>query len=265
MGTAHEGQVVVVTGAGRGIGRAIAERFAGAGAHVVVNDIETDLVGEVVDQITTAGGNATGAVADVSDSAQVATIFETTLDAYGTLDVLVNNAGIVRGQGATSIWEITDEDWRLGIDTNMSSAFYCSRAIAKHMVERGQGKIINVSSGFGFRGGRDNYMYCVGKGGIVQLTRALTTSLSRYGITSTCIVPGFLPTEGTDESRLTLPRGEFIPIGRVGHPHELGAVAVFLASSGSDYMNGEVFSIDGGGLAGGFAPTGYAPEIPLEV
>jgi 2-deoxy-D-gluconate 3-dehydrogenase len=108
-------------------------------------------------------------------------------------------------------------------------------------------------------------MYCVGKGGIVQLTRVLATSLGRYGITSTCIVPGFIPTEGTDESRLTLPRGEFIPIGRVGHPHEMGAVAVFLASGASDYMNGEAFTIDGGGLAGGAAPTGHAPEIPLVI
>ena len=133
------------------------------------------------------------------------------------------------------------------------------------MVERGQGKIINVASGFGYRGGRDNYMYCIGKGGVVQLTRTLATSLGRYGITSTCIVPGFLPTTGTDESNLTLPRGDFIPIGRVGRPSEMGAIAVFLASSGSDYMNGEAFVIDGGGLAGGAAPTGYSPDVPLEI
>ena len=202
---------------------------------------------------------------DVTDTVQVDRLMESAISEFGKVDVLLNNAGIVRGQGATPIWEITDEDWRVGIDTNMSSAFYCARSIAKHMVERGQGKIINVSSGFGYRGGRDNYMYCVGKGGIVQLTRTLATSLGRYGITSTCIVPGFIPTAGTDESRLTLPRGDFIPIGRVGHPYEMGAVAVFLASSASDYMNGESFIIDGGGLAGGAAPTGYAPDIPLKI
>ena len=133
------------------------------------------------------------------------------------------------------------------------------------MVDRKAGKIINVSSGFGFRGGRDNYMYACGKGGILQLTRTLATSLGRYGVTSNCIVPGFIPTEGTDESRLTLPKGDFIPIGRVGHPAELGPIAVFMASSASDYMNGEMFIVDGGGLAGGYAPTGHAPEISLKI
>ncbi|MDP6663392.1 MAG: SDR family NAD(P)-dependent oxidoreductase [SAR202 cluster bacterium] len=260
-----EGKKIVITGGGTGLGLEMTTALARAGADLVIASRRQGPINEAAQIVRDLGRKAVAVSTDVTDTAQVNALMERALEEFGVVDVLINNAGIVRGQGATSIWEITDEDWRLGIDTNMSSAFYCSRAIAKHMVERGQGKIINVSSGFGFRGGRDNYMYCVGKGGIVQLTRALTTSLSRYGITSTCIVPGFLPTEGTDESRLTLPRGEFIPIGRVGHPHELGAVAVFLASSGSDYMNGEVFSIDGGGLAGGFAPTGYAPEIPLEV
>jgi NAD(P)-dependent dehydrogenase (short-subunit alcohol dehydrogenase family) len=151
------------------------------------------------------------------------------------------------------------------MDTNLSGAFYCSRAVSKHMVDRGGGKIINVASGFGFRGGRDNYMYACGKGGTVQLTRALATSLGRYGITSTCIVPGYVPTEGTGGSDMALPRGDFIPIGRVGKPEELGPICVFLASDASSYMNGEMFAVDGGGLAGGYAPTGYAPEIPLEI
>ena len=259
------GKTVVITGGGTGLGREMSLSMARAGADLVIAARRTGPIGEVADMARDIGRRAIAVSTDVTDSAQVNRLMEKALDEFGQVDVLFNNAGIVRGQGATPIWDITDDDWRVGIDTNMSSAFYCSRAIARHMVERGQGKIVNVSSGYGFRGGRDNYMYCVGKGGIVQLTRTLATSLGRYGITSTCIVPGFLPTEGTDASRLTLPRGEFIPIGRVGHPHEIGAVAVFLASSASDYMNGEAFIVDGGGLAGGFAPTGYAPEIPLRV
>ena len=260
-----EGKTVVITGGGTGLGREMSLSMARAGADMVIAARRTGPIDEVVDLVKELGRRAIAVSTDVTDSAQVNRLMERALDEFGQVDVLFNNAGIVRGQGATPIWDITDDDWRVGIDTNMSSAFYCSRAIAKHMVERGQGKIVNVSSGYGFRGGRDNYMYCVGKGGVVQLTRTLATSLGRYGVTSTCIVPGFLPTTGTDESRLTLPRGEFIPIGRVGHPHEIGAVAVFLASSASDYMNGEAFMVDGGGLAGGYAPTGYAPEIPLQI
>ena len=259
------GKTVVITGGGTGLGREMSLSMARAGADLVIAARRTGPIDEVAGMAREQGRRAIAVSTDVTDSAQVNRLMERALDEFGQVDVLFNNAGIVRGQGATPIWDITDDDWRVGIDTNMSSAFYCSRAIARHMVERGQGKIVNVSSGFGFRGGRDNYMYCVGKGGIVQLTRTLATSLGRHGITSTCIVPGFLPTAGTDESRLTLPRGEFIPIGRVGHPHEIGAVAVFLASAASDYMNGEAFIVDGGGLAGGFAPTGYAPEIPLQV
>jgi NAD(P)-dependent dehydrogenase (short-subunit alcohol dehydrogenase family) len=108
-------------------------------------------------------------------------------------------------------------------------------------------------------------MYACAKGGTIQLTRTLATSLGRYGVSSNCIVPGIFLTEGTAASRETLPRPEFVPAGRVGDPKELGPVAVFLASAASDYMNGELFIIDGGGLAGGYAPTGYSPAIPLQL
>ncbi len=260
-----EGKGVVITGGGTGLGREMTLAMARAGADLVIAARRTGPIEEVAEEVRALGRRAVAISTDVTDTAQVTNLMESAISELGKVDVLLNNAGIVRGQGAIPIWEISDDDWQVGIEVNMSSAFYCARAIAKHMVDRGGGKIINVSSGFGFRGGRDNYMYCVGKGGIVNLTRVLATSLGRYGITSTCIVPGFIPTEGTDESRLTLPRGEFIPIGRVGHPHEMGAVAVFLASGASDYMNGEAFIIDGGGLAGGGAPTGHAPEIPLVI
>ncbi len=260
-----EGKTIVVTGGGTGLGREMALALARAGADIVVAARRQGPIEETAALVRDMGRRALAVSTDVTDSRQVADLFQRTLGEFGKVDVLVNNAGIVRGQGSTPIWEITDADWRLGIDTNLTGAFYCARAIARHMVERGSGKIINVSSGFGLRGGRDNYMYACGKGGVLQLTRTLATSLGRYGVTSNCIVPGYIPTEGTAASRETLPRGEFIPVGRVGRPQEIGPVAVFLASSASDYMNGELFIIDGGGLAGGFAPTGYAPDIPLQV
>ena len=260
-----DGKTVVVTGGGTGLGREMVLAMARAGADVVIASRRIEPIDEVASLVREMGRRSLAVSTDVTDTSQVERLFGTTLEELGKVDVLFNNAGIVRGQGGIPLWEISDDDWRLGIDTNLSSAFYCSRAIAKHMVDRGGGKIVNVSSGFGLRGGRDNYMYACGKGGIVQLTRTLATSLGRYGITSNCVVPGFIPTRGAAESDMNLPRGRFIPIGRVGHTYEVGPVAVFLASSASDYMNGEMFAVDGGGLAGGYAPTGYAPEIPLEV
>ena len=176
-----EGKGVVITGGGTGLGREMTVAMARAGADIVIAARRTGPIEEVAEEVRSLGRKAVAISADVTDTAQVTNLMETAIEELGQVDVLLNNAGIVRGQGAIPIWEITDEDWQVGIDVNMSSAFYCARAIAKHMVERGGGKIINVSSGFGFRGGRDNYMYCVGKGGIVQLTRVLATSLGRYG------------------------------------------------------------------------------------
>ena len=260
-----DGKTIVVTGGGTGLGREMALAMGRAGADLVITSRRTGPIEDVADQVRNMGRRALAVSTDVTDSRQVELLFRRTLEEFGKVDVLFNNAGGGLGQGSVPIWEITDEDWRLGIDTNLSGPFYCSRAIAKHMVERGQGKIINVSSGFGMRGGRDNYMYASSKGGVIQLTRALATSMGRHGVISTCIVPGLLPTRATEDSSQVLPRSQFIPIGRVGSPFEMGPIAVFLASSASDYMNGEVFVIDGGAIAGGYAPTGYAPEIPLEV
>lgn len=260
-----EGKTIVITGGGTGLGREMCIAMAKAGADLVIASRRLEPIEEVAERAREQGVKAVAMSTDVTDTAQVNDLFAKTLDQFGKVDVLLNNAGIVRGEGSIPIWDVTDDQWRVGIDVNMSGSFYCARAIAKHMVDRGQGKIINVSSGFGFRGGRDNYMYAVAKGGILQLTRTLATSLGRYGVTSNAIAPGFVPTEGTDEDNMSLPQGNFIPVGRVGMKHELGPIAVFLASGASDYMNGETFIIDGGGLAGGFAPTGYAPDVPLEI
>ena len=258
-----DGKTIVITGGGTGLGREMALAMARAGADLVIASRRTGPIEEVAALVRDMGRRSLTVSTDVTDSAQVERLFRTTLDEFGKVDVLLSNAGIVRGQGATPIWDVTDDDWRLGIDTNLTGSFYCARAIARHMVERGEGKIINVASGFGLRGGRDNYMYTCGKGGIVQLTRSLAISLGRHGITSNCIVPGFVP---VDEAATVPPqRNDFIPTGRGGMPSELGPIAVFLASGASDYMNGEMFIVDGGGLAGGYAPTGHALEIPLVV
>jgi NAD(P)-dependent dehydrogenase (short-subunit alcohol dehydrogenase family) len=240
--------------------------MAKAGADLVIAARRLPPIEEVAQQVRAIGRKAEAVTTDATDTESVRLLFEHVIKEFGKVDILFNNAGIVREDGPKPIWEITDESWKIGIDVNLSTAFYCSRAISKHMADRGSGKIVNVSSGYGFRGGRDNYMYAAGKGGIVNLTRAMATSLGKYGITTNCIVPGFIPTEITDpDSERSRQRGRFIPIGRTGVPREMGPLAVFLASSASDYMNGEFLVIDGGGLAGGIAPTGHAPEIPLNI
>ena len=260
------GKTVVITGGGTGLGREMTLAMAKAGADLVIAARRLAPIEEVAQQVRAIGRKAEAVTTDATDTESVRLLFEHVIKEFGKVDILFNNAGIVREDGPKPIWEITDESWRIGIDVNLSTAFYCSRAISKHMADRGSGKIVNVSSGYGFRGGRDNYMYAAGKGGIVNLTRAMATSLGKYGITTNCIVPGFIPTEITDpDSERSRQRGRFIPIGRTGVPREMGPLAVFLASSASDYMNGEFLVIDGGGLAGGIAPTGHAPEIPLNI
>lgn len=260
------GKIVVITGGGTGLGREMTLAMAKAGADLVIAARRLAPIEEVAQQVRAIGRRAEAVPTDATDTESVRLLFEHVIKEFGKVDILFNNAGIVREDGPKPIWEITDDSWRIGIDVNLSTAFYCSRAISKHMADRGSGKIVNVSSGYGFRGGRDNYMYAAGKGGIVNLTRAMATSLGKYGITTNCIVPGFIPTEITNpESERSRQRGKFIPIGRTGLPSEMGPLAVFLASSASDYMNGEFLVIDGGGLAGGIAPTGHAPEIPLNI
>ena len=253
------GAIAVVTGGGSGLGREMALALARAGADVAVMGRRPGPIEETAARIRELGRRSVAVPADLTSGAQVDAAFAQAAAELGPVDILVNNAGLVAGQGARAVWDVTDADWRAGISGILDPAFYCSRAVAKQMCDRGRGKIINVSSGLGLRGARDNYMYGCAKGAIVQLTRSLAVSLGRYGVTANCIVPGFFPTGGTSASPMALPSAEFIPAGRVGRPEELGPLVVWLASPASGYMTGEVFVIDGGGLAGGYAPTGYAP------
>ncbi|MFQ6026108.1 MAG: SDR family NAD(P)-dependent oxidoreductase [Dehalococcoidia bacterium] len=261
-----DGKIVAITGGGTGLGRAMVEAMARAGANISIAGRRQAPIDEAAEAVRACGGDALAISTDVGDSRQVDRFIAATQEHFGHIDVLINNAALVSDNVRKPIWEISNEEWQGAMDVNLSGAFYCARAVAKPMVDQGWGKIVNVASGFGLRGGRDIYMYCVSKGGIINFTRVLSFSLARYGVTANSIVPGFIPTTGTDSDiRETLPRsGEFLPIGKLGRPKDIGPVAVFLASSASDYMTGETFTLDGGGLAGGLAPTGHAPLIPLE-
>ena len=262
-----EDTVVVITGGGTGLGLAMVRALAKAGASICIAGRRIGPIEEAANEVTQLGRNALAVQADVSDSSQVDRLISTAVNQFGHIDVLVNNAALVSSNVRKPIWDISDDEWQQAMDVNLSGAFYCARSAAKVMSEQGRGKIINVASGFGLRGGRDIYMYCCTKGGVIQLTRVLSFSLARYGITANSIVPGFIPTEATNSDiRETLPpSGDFLPTGKLGIPEDLGPVSVFLASPASDYMTGEMIIVDGGGLASGISPAGHAPLIPLEI
>ena len=261
-----EGKVVLITGGGTGLGLAMVRALARAGASLAISGRRTGPIEDAVNEVKELGRDALAIPTDVTDSAQVSAMVATSLDHFGQIDVLINNAGAVQENVRKPLWDITDDEWRLVMDVNLSGAFFCARAVSQSMADRGRGKIINVASGFGMRAGRDIYMYCCSKGGMIQLTKVLSFNLARYGITANSIVPGFIPTTATDsDMRGTLPSsGDFLPIGKLGRPEDLGPIAVFLSSGASDYMTGEMVIADGGGLAAGITPTGHAPEIPLE-
>ncbi|HEX2172297.1 MAG TPA: SDR family oxidoreductase [Dehalococcoidia bacterium] len=260
--------MAVVTGAGRGLGRAMAHALAEAGAKVClaarsVPELEETAVGVIERE-----SEALIIRTDVTDPAAVDRLIAGTLAAWGRLDILVNNAGGGAGRGAPIV-ETGDDEWRSGLAGNLHGAFYCARAAARPMIAQKSGKIINMSSIFGERGGRNNYFYAVAKGGLIQLTRSLALSLAADNIQVNALCPGFMATAmilGREEDRggdRYAGRFRHIPIGRIGEPEELGPLTVFLASPASDDVTGEAFFLDGGMAAGGFAPTGYAPEIPL--
>ena len=259
-----DGKTIIITGGGTGLGLAMVRALARAGADLVIASRRQGPLDEAALEVEQLGRKALAISTDVSDSSQVDSMVAIALEHFGKVDVLINNAGRTSENVQSPIWEISDEDWRMGLDVNLSGAFFCARAVSKHMVDRGSGKIINVASGFGMRGGRDIYIYTCSKGGMIQLTRTLAVSLGRFGVTANTIIPGFIPTVGADAMKEALPSsGSTIPIGRLGVPEDIGPIAVFLASQASDYMNGEIMTLDGGGLAGGIAPTGHAPVTPL--
>ena len=257
------GRSAVVTGGGRGLGRAMAKAMAKAGANVLVAARTREQVDEAVAEIQADGGNAVAWTADVTDSAQVDAMVAACVDAFGGIDIMVANAGGGGVQGNWEFWEHPDDAFETVLATNLKSNFYCGRAAARYMVDRGEGGvIINTSSGTALRGNR-SFAYPTAKGGQISLTKSMATMLGPHGIRVNVIVPGFVaqrPAADEREAETRRQRGERIPVRRIGEWWELGPLAVYLASDASRYVTGQLFVIDGGGLAGGIGPTGFVPE-----
>ena len=241
-----DGKVVLVTGAGKGIGRAIAKRFAGQGSKLVINDIDEANVTQVVSDITADGGEAMPAIADVSDSTAVNAMIDATMQAHGRIDVVVNNAGIVSPM--LHFFEADEAWWRRIVDVNLTGHFLVSHPAARIMAKQGGGCIINMSSGGATRAHRSFTAYDATKGGIEALTRAMAIDLAGYGIRVNALMPGSIDTASQgDEYRQK--SGVNIPLGTVGEPEDMTGAALFLASNDASYITGDVIKVDGGMLA----------------
>jgi 3-oxoacyl-[acyl-carrier protein] reductase len=233
-------QVVIVTGAGHGIGRAVAERFAREGARVVVNDLDTDRAREAAGAI---GGVAIAA--DVASKAAVDDMFDRVLAEFGRVDVLVNNAGNI--YAARHFLEGDEAWWDQVLGVNLKGAYLCSLRAAHAMARQGSGVIINMSSGGATRAHRGNVAYDASKGGIEAMTRAMALDLAPYGVRVNAIVPGLIRTyDVTDE--VAAERGTVVPMGRLGTPEDVAGPTVFLATDDARYITGACLVVDGGVL-----------------
>jgi len=250
-----KGKVAVITGSRRGIGRAIAEAMAKAGANVVISDIDQTDCEKTAQEIKEKYGQDTLAVkTDVAKKEEVDNLIRKTVDKFGKIDILVNNAGIAPFK---PFIDLTEEDWDKVLDINLKGCFLCAQAAAKEMIKNKYGKIINIASvamgqmGIGFP---NLAHYCASKGGIAGLTEELTLELTPQGINVNAIAPGVIETPMTKNllTDETTKKGILarLPKGRLGQPEDIANAAVFLASDDADYICGAVLVIDGGWLAG---------------
>lgn len=241
-----ENQIALVTGAGRGIGKAIAMELAAEGARVIVNyNGSGERAEEVVSLIGQNGGMAEAVHCNVADFAAVRDMVQNCIRKYGRLDILVNNAGITRDNLFVGM---SEEDYDAVMDTNLKGAFFCARHAARQMLRQKYGRIINISSVSGVMGNAGQTNYSASKAGIIGLTKAAARELAGRGITVNAIAPGFIDTEMTQalSGQVREAAACGIPMKRFGEPVEIARAAVFLASADASYITGQVLCVDGG-------------------
>lgn len=253
-----KGKGAIVTGAGMGIGQAIAFRLAEAGASVMIADIDLDAANQTVEQIKTSGGAAQAIRADAASAADAGKVAQATVEAFDSLDILVNNAGIFP---FSSVLEIGEEIWDKVLDINVKGVYFYSQTAAQEMIKAGHGgKIINMASMEGLHPREDLAHYVTSKAGVVMLTKALALELARYNILINAVAPGGIMTPGATAHGLALKASgksleelsnsfmARLPLGRMGKPDDVAKVVLFLASAAADYMTGSVVLVDGGYL-----------------
>ena len=243
-----EGRAAVVTGGGRGIGRAICLAYAKEGADVVVNYASKDQPAqEVVEMIKKIGRKAVAIKANVAVKTDAERIVQTAIDNFGKIDILVNNAGVSK---PNMLYKMTEEQWDEVIDIHLKGPFLCIQAASKYMIEKKYGKIINMTSSAGLWGTKGQINYSSAKGGVIALTKSAARELAGYGITVNVVQPGYVSTEMMEKVR-TDPKLKEIYIGRVllgrfAEPEEVAQTFVFLASDESNYITGQLICVDGG-------------------
>lgn len=241
-----ENRVALVTGASRGIGAAVATRLAAEGARVAINYAgRAEAAADVVARIEAAGGQAVALQGDVSDSGSCAALVSAVIEQFGALDVLVNNAGITRDG---LLVRMSDEDWQRVIDTNLSGAFYLTRAAAKVMMKARSGSIINMASVVGITGNAGQVNYAAAKAGLIGLTKSVARELASRSVRVNAVAPGFIETDMTgalsDATREAI--ASTIAMNRFGAPEDIAAAVAFLASDDASYITGQVLAVDGG-------------------
>ncbi len=241
-----EGKVAIVTGSSRGIGREVALELARQGARVAVNYRQgAEAAAEVVGEIAACGSEGIAVGADVATAAGAQALVDATLAAFGTVDVLVSNAGITRDN---LLLRMTEEDWDAVLDTNLKGAFHCVKAVQRTFLKRRAGRIIAIGSIVGLSGNAGQANYAAAKAGLVGLVRSVARELGSRGITANVVAPGFIDTEMTralpeEAMQAALAR---IPLGRLGTPQDVAGLVAFLAGDAAAYITGQVFGVDGG-------------------
>lgn len=241
-----ENKIVLVTGAGRGIGASIAKRFASEGAEVIVNYSGNDEAAQkTVDEITATGGQAQKYKCSVNDSESAKVMIDEIIKEFGRIDILVNNAGITKDG---LMLRMTDEDFDRVIDVNLKGTFNCTKYVSKYMLKQKSGKIINISSVVGLSGNAGQVNYSASKAGIIGITKSAAKELSSRGITVNAVAPGYVDTDMTkvlsDNIRNEILKN--IPLQRMGNVEDISNCVAFLASEDASYITGQVISVDGG-------------------
>ena len=251
MGTAFEGKTAFVTGGSRGIGRQIAERFAKEGANVAIIDVNEEALQTAEQEMKEQGYSVYTKNASVTDKEQVEEAMKEVFEKFGSIDVLVNNAGVIRDN---MLFKMTDEDWLTVTDVHLKGAFYTTRAAQTYMTKNNYGRIINISSTSAL-GNRGQSNYATAKAGLQGFTKTLAIELGKYGITANAVAPGFIETDMTKATaeRIGIPFEDLIqhsvaniPVGRSGKPEDIANAVAFFADERSSFVSGQVLYVAGG-------------------